>query len=89
MAFACYCTAVSDLVKAQKILEKEGFSYKYTNKGGSSNLVRRPEVQIKNDALKQIKSFAVEFGMTPASRTRVEAQSPADPEADLIKEFLM
>jgi P27 family predicted phage terminase small subunit len=89
MAFACYCTAVSDLTSAQKVLQKEGLTCRYVNKNGYANIVRRPQVQMKNDALKQIKAFAVEFGMTPASRTRVEAQLPPDPEADLIKEFLM
>jgi P27 family predicted phage terminase small subunit len=47
-------------------------------------LKRNPAITTSNDAMKMMKSFLVEFGMTPASRSRLKtedgekAQDPAD-----------
>ena len=36
----------------------------------------------RNDAMKIMKSFAVEFGMTPAARTKVATFTPTSPDAE-------
>jgi phage terminase small subunit len=43
-------------------------------------------VQVANGALKQMRAFLVEFGLTPASRSRVTVTTPE--EKDPYSEFL-
>jgi P27 family predicted phage terminase small subunit len=42
---------------------------------------RNPAVTISNDAQKLMKSFLIEFGLTPASRSRVHANKKSDEES--------
>jgi len=63
--FACYCQSVSDYRRAMQIIEKEGVTTA-TNTGYVS---KHPAVTMKNEALKNIKSLASEFGLTPSSRS--------------------
>lgn len=48
-----------------------GRTYQYTNKLGFTNVLPRPEVAIGQRALADYKGFITEFGLTPASRTRI------------------
>ncbi len=45
-----------------------------------------PAAVMKADAWKRIRAMLSEFGMTPASRSKVGAKGPA--EADPLEEFL-
>jgi hypothetical protein len=47
--------------------------------------VQNPYLSVANRAMKQVKEFASEFGLTPSSRTRI-AISPPDDEA--LAEFV-
>lgn len=68
-ALAAYCSAVSDLRKAQEIIAREGMT---VGKAEGSGIPRKhPAVAIANEARKLVKGFAQEFGLTPASRPRV------------------
>ncbi|HEY0701256.1 MAG TPA: phage terminase small subunit P27 family [Candidatus Acidoferrales bacterium] len=49
-------------------------------------LKKNPAVTISETSMKIMKSFLVEFGMTPSSRSRVRIEKPT--EADPIDEFL-
>ena len=44
-------------------------------------LKRNPAIAVKNEALKLMKSFLIEFGLTPASRARLHIEKPAEPDA--------
>lgn len=48
-----------------------GRTYAYTNKAGATNILPRPEVAIGQRALAEFRAFCAEFGLTPASRTRI------------------
>lgn len=65
-ALAGYCTAYANLVKAQKVINAKGFTY--THNGLEK---KRPEVQIAQDAMRETRKYAQEFGMTPSSRSKV------------------
>jgi len=71
-ALAVYCQAYADYIQAQKIIDKEGMTYEYTNKAGVSNIVTRPEVVIAHKNAETIRKFCVEFGLTPSSRGRIQ-----------------
>jgi P27 family predicted phage terminase small subunit len=65
-ALAGYCTAYANLVKAQKVINKNGFTYSH-----NGLQKKRPEVQIAQDAMREMRKYAQEFGMTPSSRSKV------------------
>ncbi|KDR95912.1 phage terminase, small subunit, putative, P27 family [Peptoclostridium litorale DSM 5388] len=77
-ALAAYCQNFSRWVDAEKLVSEKGYTYT-TDKG---NVIQRPEVGIANTAMKLMKSFAQEFGLTPSSRTNLsvkEADESEDP----------
>ncbi len=41
-----------------------------------TQIKKRPEVAIRSDALKIVRSFASEFGLTPSARTRIKIEKP-------------
>lgn len=89
MAFAGYCAAVSRLAKAEKAIrdyykETRKLTVTYVNKAGFPNEVPLPEIAIAREAAQQAKSFAVEFGLTPSSRTRLNPGKDKTP-SDLME----
>jgi P27 family predicted phage terminase small subunit len=82
-ALEAYCESYATWRQAQDVLDRNGLTYA-TPKGEPR---RRPEVTIAANALKLLRAFASEFGMTPGARTRVKApiKEPADPFAEFIK----
>jgi P27 family predicted phage terminase small subunit len=68
-ALVCYCQAWSRLVDAEQNLIKFGKVVK-TPRGYP---VQNPYLSISNAAMSTIERFATEFGMTPSSRSRINA----------------
>ncbi len=79
-AFSCYCQSFAHWVQAQRVLREHGTMYVT----GSGRVRERPEVAIAGSFLKLMRAFAVEFGLTPSSRSRL---SLPDPPADEDDEF--
>jgi len=75
-------------------LEREGYTYAVYSEDepdeGKEREIRmikpHPAAVMKADAWKRIRAMLAEFGMTPASRSKVGAKGPA--EADPLDEFL-
>lgn len=75
-ALAMYCEAWAWWLTAKQALEREGLTF--TTPTGS--IKARPEVAIMNQAAKQAHALACELGLTPSSRTRLDAgDADADP----------
>ncbi len=77
-ALASYCQAFAELVVATKLLEKEGriVDVDVFNKADDcTGTVRKlhPAVKLQRDAFASVKQFLGEFGLTPSSRTRLQA----------------
>lgn len=71
-----YCTEMARYIDAEETLEREGWSY-VTDTG----YVRpRPEVKVREDALKNAKDLAREFGFTPSARARINFSAVKRPE---------
>jgi P27 family predicted phage terminase small subunit len=68
-AFAMYCQAWGDHVKAEYMIRKHGAVVKTSN----GNIVQSPWVGISNRAKLIAHKFLVGFGMTPADRGRVSS----------------
>lgn len=77
-ALAAYCQAFERFVEAEGKLRQSGLLIKTT--GG--NVIQNPLVGIANRAMELMHKFLGEFGLTPSSRTRLQAppasQAPAE-----------
>ena len=71
---AAYCQAWDRLVKAERELAKNGMVT--ARKDGY--LLVSPWVTIANQASKEMRAYAVEFGLTPAARSRLHIKPPED-----------
>jgi P27 family predicted phage terminase small subunit len=93
-ALCAYCDAWSDYVDAssrvkamgtvvttKKVIQKDG-----TETGG--NIIENPYYSVKKRSMELMYRFLTEFGMTPASRSRIEADPPGSAEgASRWKQF--
>lgn len=92
-ALAAYCHAYARWSQAEEEVDRlgliisEGIYDKEGNELGTK-YKRNPAVTISNDALKMMKSFLIEFGMTPAARSRLRVEKPADEGKDPFEKFL-
>lgn len=66
-ALAAYCVAYDRWAEAEKKIQMEGLTIETTN----GNIIQNPSVGIANKAMLILHRFLVEFGMTPAARTKV------------------
>lgn len=66
-ALAAYCENWAMFVLATKEIRENGITCLSPN----GHVMQRPEIAIRNKAMMQMKTFLAEFGMTPASRTRI------------------
>jgi P27 family predicted phage terminase small subunit len=82
-AFATYCEAWARWREAETAIKKFGMVIK--GKGGFP--VISPYVAVANRAMGHMRSFLVEFGMTPSSRSRVRASGDRDQPSDPFAEF--
>lgn len=69
-ALAAYCQAYGRWAQAERKLAKEELAIMTT--GG--NAIQNPLVGIANKAMADLVRYAVEFGMTPSARTRLQSQ---------------
>ena len=76
-ALAAYCEAYSVWVEACTVRNELGADW-MTETTVNGNTIQRPIVGIINQARKAMKDFLVEFGMTPASRSKVSAKKSED-----------
>lgn len=81
---AAYCQCYSRWRKAEEFIQKNGDTFE-TEKG---YVAQRPQVNIAIQSLKMLNSFAVEFGLTPSSRTRVAMKSTDKANIDPLEEML-
>ena len=94
-ALAAYCHCFARWFEAEKEVQDRGIIVDEPILGGTPNnreIVgyrpkRNPAVSISNDALRLMRSYLVEFGMTPSSRTRIRIEKPEESE-DPFEKFL-
>ena len=78
-ALSAYCTAWQRWVDAEKKIKKHGLVLKSPN----GYPIYSPYLAIANKAMKQMKEFLAEFGMTPSSRSRVTPHKKPDEQSPL------
>lgn len=81
-ALGGYCDAYGRWAEAAKQLQEFGLIFRSPN----GYPMPSPYLAILTTALDQMRAFLTEFGMTPASRTRVRTTNPK--QRDLFDDFL-
>ena len=83
-ALAAYCFSYARWRDAEQLVVslggpviREPIRDKEGNKVGE-RLKRNPAIAISSDALKNMKSYLVEFGLTPATRSRLKIEQPKE-----------
>jgi len=93
-ALAAYCFAYARWHEAEQEIERLGIIVEEPILGGPIDdreivgykYKRNPAVSISHDALKLMKTYLIEFGLTPAARTRLRIEKPKD--VDPMDEYL-
>lgn len=85
-AFAGYCQAYARWREAEEFLSKHGTTFETPN----GYVQQVPQVSIAAQSLKIMQSFCAEFGLTPASRARLYANTgdnkgSEDPMEDVLQ----
>lgn len=85
-ALALYCTAVDRAQQAEKEIEATGMTVVNPTTGA---LHAHPLLTVAKEARAQALRYGCEFGLTPASRSKIAAPAAAkEPEADPLASFL-
>jgi P27 family predicted phage terminase small subunit len=82
-ALAAYCQAWARWCEAERNVQKYG----HVVKSPSGYPIQNPYVGIANTALDQMRKFLIEFGMTPASRSRLSVETA--PKHSKLAAFLL
>lgn len=81
-ALAAYCQAYGRWAQAERALAKmaetDERSEALVTMTATGNAIQNPLVGIANKAKADMVRYAVEFGMTPSARSKVQAQPPDD-----------
>ena len=75
-AFAGFCSACATFQECEEFINKKGMTYISESEKFGTQIKKRPEVAIRSDALKIVRSFASEFGLTPSARTCIKIEKP-------------
>ena len=75
-AFSAYCTAYGRWVEAEEVLKRHGVMLRSPN----GFPVQSPYLAVANRAMEQMRSLLSEFGMSPASRSRVAGMPMQEPD---------
>jgi P27 family predicted phage terminase small subunit len=76
-ALAAYCQVYSRWLEAEREIEELGLVVKTPN----GYPILSPYLSVANKALHQMQSFLIEFGMSPAARSRISAAPPKGDES--------
>jgi P27 family predicted phage terminase small subunit len=92
-ALAAYCQAHAELVEATKVLDAEGrlLDVPVFNRAGEQTGTTKkahPAVRLQRDAFARVKLFLAEFGLTPATRARLQVPGPGRGQPDDFEAFL-
>ena len=81
------CDCYSDILICRESLKSDGWTYKTLDAQGNTLIKGNPAASQLRAADSQFKSYLVEFGLTPAARSKVHATTDDDKKADPLQEF--
>lgn len=90
-ALAAYCSCYAQWMLAEEEIATNGITIQsfHLADGELVAMDRKvnPAVRVRSDALRQMKSFLIEFGLTPASRCKLEVKDHGGAQ-DPLEDFL-
>lgn len=82
------CDCYADILACRELIERDGRTYTTIDQNGNTLVKNNPAVNQLRAADAQFKSYLVEFGLTPAARTKLEVNNPdGDDKKDPIGEY--
>ena len=81
------CDCYSDILESRVLIKRDGRTYTTMDVNGNTLIKANPAVAQLRAADSQFKSYLVEFGLTPAARTKVHATSDDDDKKNPLAEF--
>jgi P27 family predicted phage terminase small subunit len=84
-ALSAYCAAWSRWIAAEESIQKFGTVIKSPKSGYP---IQNPYVSISNTALDLMRKFLIEFGLTPASRSRISVDLNSGSKEDSFDAFM-
>lgn len=79
MILAGYCQHFSRWIKAEQDIADHGLTYETYTETGNKIIRKNPNVEIAKQAAHEMRAFASDLGMTPASRARVNGKQNDKP----------
>ena len=86
MALERLCDCYADILACRELVARDGRTYTTTTAQGDTLIKGNPAVNQLRAADAQFKSYLVEFGLTPAARSKVQVSDDEQPKDD-FKEF--
>ena len=77
-ALAMLASRLEEIEVCTAVIEDAGRTYTTTATSGDKLVRARPEVAMRNEAMRHAQSLLAEFGLSPASRSKVSAGKPAE-----------
>jgi P27 family predicted phage terminase small subunit len=77
--FSAYCATWACVVACEEDLKARGLTVSTTTRAGKPRAypVPNPSLAILHRALAQLRAWIAEFGLSPASRSRIQVEKPA------------
>lgn len=77
-ALAMLASRLEEIEICTAVIEDSGRTYSTTATSGDKLLRARPEVAMRNEAMRHAQSLLAEFGLSPASRSKVSVGKAAE-----------
>ena len=89
LALERLCDWYAEILECRELIARDGRTYTTTTAQGDTLIKANPAASQLRGADSQFKSYLVEFGLTPAARSKVQAVGDGDDsdKADPLKEF--
>lgn len=81
------CDCYSDILICRESLKADGWTYKTMDAQGNTLIKGNPAATQLRAADSQFKSYLIEFGLTPAARSKVQVKDDGDQKQDPLNEF--
>jgi len=78
LALERLCDCYSDILRCRELIERDGRTYTTLDQNSNTLIKNNPAVNQLRAADSQFKSYLVEFGLTPAARSKVNVDPPDD-----------
>ena len=87
-ALAAYCQSFATWAEAERLIQEKGIvEDTFDSEGQPTGTKAAPAVNIAVKMLQQMRAFLTEFGLTPASRSRIRVGGPDGQERDVAEKY--